>query len=163
MKKNKGITLIALIAYMILVLTILAILTSMTRHFRRNLSFAYVGGYYELEFDKFIYDITQYTKSVWYSVSQQSDTQITLSSVYSDGYPQFTYTYSSADKTIYKEEDRYQEDARLNYLDGSHIKIATHVDDCTFKVLEINGKKVIRVNMIIGGRRRIQDFTMRNR
>ena len=158
MNKNKGITLIALIAYMILVLTVLAILTSMTRHFRRNLSFAYVGGYYELEFDKFLYDITGRTKVITYTVSQQSDTQITISNLLTTSGVSCTYRYSSADKTIYKDENFDN-----NTLNGSNIKVATNIDDCTFKVLEINGKKVIRVNMLIGGRRRIQDLTMRER
>ena len=144
MKNNKGITLIALIAYIILMLTIIAILTSMTRHFRRNVSFVYAGSYYEVELDKLEYEMLKQVKNRYNTVTKQSDTKIT----FNDGTNTTVYTYSAADKTIYA---------------NSKVRIATHIDECTFKILNVNGKKAVRINMILNGRRRISEFVLENR
>ena len=96
MNNNKGITLVSLMGYVILTITILAVLTSLSIHFRRNLSDMDTKTIQDSKFDKINLQMLEETKTSGNSINIDETT--TQKIVFTNGN---TYTYDSSELAVY--------------------------------------------------------------
>jgi len=138
MRDNRGITLVTLIAYIILGMIVISMLTVLSIHFRDNLNDMTEFTSKDVEYDKLNLQLLKETKTK----NNYIDTLLSTSSkvVFTKGN---TYTYVSADKTIY-----------LN----NNIKVAEDISSCTFLVSEENNKGKLTATIEIEGNTRTTEY-----
>ncbi len=150
MKKERGITLISVIIYVIALLVVVGLISTLTGYFYKNVNVSTENS--ELT--------TQFTKFNSYFTSEVNEKNITvLDAKTSDETPKtsyiafsngVTYTFNEEYKAIYR----------------NNIKICTNVDRCLFSYDFIENKYVVYVDLKIGNIERtgnnILTFTINN-
>ena len=138
MKNNRGITLVSLIAYIILAIMVIGMLTTISMHFKNNLSAVTDKSAKHTEFDKLNLQLLKETKTEDNLIDTSQTTAKKV--VFSNGN---TYTYLPNDKTVY-----------LN----DNIKIAENISSCTFAVTEVNNRQKLTATVEIDGIKRITEY-----
>ena len=138
MKKNRGITLISLIIYIILSIMVLGMLTVLSTHFKDNIGNLDISTVHDTEFDKLNLQLLKETKTENNYIDQEQTTTMKL--VFTNGN---TYTYES--DAIY-----------LN----DNIKIAENIEAFSFEISNENNKQKIKVTVTIDGITRTTDYVI---
>ena len=138
MSNNRGITLVSLIAYIILAIMVIGMLTTISIHFKNNLSAVTDASAKHTEFDKLNLQLLKETKTEDNLIDTSQTTVKKV--VFSNGN---TYTYLADDKTVY-----------LN----DNIKIAENISSCSFSVTEVNNRQKLTTTVEIDGIKRITEY-----
>lgn len=146
-KSEKGITLTALIVYIIVLSIVMGIVTSISTFFYDNIFIIRDSAKYASEFDKFnsfmVIDVKNNTKV---NIDSENKTII-----FEDG---TTYVYNQNDKGIYR----------------GKVKVATNVSrlECSKKIITVNNidKQILSIDIVIGNSKRTLvnkqiDYTLR--
>ncbi len=137
MMKNKGITLVSMIGYIILSIMIIAILIAITTNFKRNFNELNVQSIHDVEFDKINLQILGEIKE-GKVVSQDETTKETLVFVNNN-----VYTYVKEENSIY-----------LN----NTIKIAENITKCEFEIEDKTNSKILKIITEIEGETRTLEY-----
>ena len=137
---NKGITLVSLMGYVILTITILAVLTSLSIHFRRNLSDMDTKTIQDSKFDKINLQMLEETKTSGNSINIDETT--TQKIVFTNGN---TYTYDSSELAVY-----------LN----DNIEVIDNVTLFNATVEEKTTKQILKLKVSINGKERIMEYVV---
>lgn len=129
MKKESGITLVALIVYLMIVSAILAALTNLSSHVYKNIGKLGSENLSAEEFNKFNVNFIKSVKSNKKATVTNNNQNVTI--VFDDG---TTYNYINGENSIYKNK----------------IKIAKNINYFTADVQNINNKNVIQVQIGTG-------------
>ena len=137
MMKNKGITLVSMIGYIILSIMIIAILIAITTNFKRNFNELNVQSIHDVEIDKINLQILGEIKE-GKVVSQDETTKETLVFVNNN-----VYTYVKEENSIY-----------LN----NTIKIAENITKCEFEIEDKTNSKILKIITEIEGETRTLEY-----
>ena len=129
MKKESGITLVALIVYLMIVSAILAALTNLSSHVYKNIGKLGSENLSAEEFNKFNVNFIKSVKSNKKATVTNNNQNVTIE--FDDG---TTYNYINGENSIYKNK----------------IKIAKNINYFTADVQNINNKNVIQVQIGTG-------------
>lgn len=129
MKKESGITLVALIVYLMIVSAILAALTNLSSHVYKNIGKLGSENLSAEEFNKFNVNFIKSVKSNKKATVTNNNQNVTIE--FGDG---TTYNYINGENSIYKNK----------------IKIAKNINFFTAYVQNINNKNVIHVQIGTG-------------
>ena len=129
MKKESGITLVALIVYLMIVSAILAALTNLSSHVYKNIGKLGSENLSAEEFNKFNVNFIKSVKANKKATVTNNNQNVTI--VFDDG---TTYNYINGENSIYKNK----------------IKIAKNINYFTADVQNINNKNVIQVQIGTG-------------
>lgn len=127
MKKNRGVTLISLIIYIILTIMVLGMLTVLVTHFKENLNDISETTNPIVEFDKLNLQLLKETKLEGNTIDEKEKTKI----VFRNGN---TYTYVPKDRTVYLNEN---------------IKVAEDIAAFNFEVKKENNRQQLDVTVKI--------------
>lgn len=148
MKKQKGITLISLIIYIIALVVVMAVITMLTGYFYNNVDIDSEKNYYMMQFTKF--------NSYFTSEINQKDVVILEAETSADeclSYIAFsnknTYTFSKPNN----------ESKGVIYY--NEIQICDNVDKCLFTLVEENEKPTIIVDFQAGNFKNTIKYTMK--
>jgi len=136
MRRNKGITLISLIVYIILSIMVLSMLTVLSMNFRDNINNLDESTVKDTEFDKLNLQLLKETKTENNLVDEEQTTSNKL--VFTNGN---TYTYE--ENNIY-----------LN----NNIKIAENIEIFNVQVSNENNKQKIKVSVTTEGKTRTTEY-----
>ena len=129
MKKESGITLVALIVYLMIVSAILAALINLSSHVYKNIGKLGSENLSAEEFNKFNVNFVKSVKANKKATVTNNNQNVTI--VFDDG---TTYNYINGENSIYKNK----------------IKIAKNINYFTADVQNINNKNVIQVQIGTG-------------
>ena len=138
MKKNRGITLISLIIYIILSIMVLSMLTVLSTHFKDNIGNLDISTVHDTEFDKLNLQLLKETKTENNYIDEEQTTTTKL--VFTNGN---TYTYES--NAIY-----------LN----DNIKIAEKIEAFSSEISNEDNKQKIKVTLTIDGITRTTEYVV---
>jgi len=136
MRKNRGITLISLIVYIILSIMVLSMLTVISMNFRDNLNNLDESTVQDTEFDKLNLQLLKETKTENNLVDEEETTSNKL--VFTNGN---TYTYEN--NSIY-----------LN----DNIKIAENIEIFSIQISNENNKQKIKISVTTEGKTRTTEY-----
>lgn len=134
MKKERGITLISVIVYVIALLIVVGLISTLTGYFYRNVNINTENTEITQQFTKFnSYFTSEINEKDIYVLDTKTSNENPKTSyiAFSNG---VTYTFSEENKAIYRNK----------------IKICTNVDRCLFSYDFIEQKYVIYVDLKIG-------------
>jgi len=138
MKKNRGITLISLIVYIILAIIVISMLTVLSTHFKNNIGDLDISTVHDIEFDKLNLQLLKEVKTENNYIDEEQTTSTKL--VFTNGN---TYTYES--DAIY-----------LN----DNIKIAENIEVFSSEFSKENSKQKIKVTVTIDGITRTTEYVI---
>lgn len=146
-KSEKGITLTALIVYIIVLSIVMGIVTSISTFFYDNIFIIRDSAKYASEFDKFnSFIVIDVKNNMKVNVDSENKTII-----FEDG---TTYVYNQNDKGIYR----------------GKVKVATNVSrlECSKKIITVNNidKQILSIDIVIGNSKKTLvnkkiDYTLR--
>ena len=136
MRKNKGITLVSLIGYVILAIMALSVLVALTTNFKKNFNELDVQAVQDVELDKINMQISKDIKD-GKKVDKTNFSSTKLAFI--DGN---TYTYVSNDKKLYMNDN---------------VTISEHLRSCTF---ELPTDDILRVTAQVEDKTRTMEFPL---
>ncbi len=143
MKRNKGITLITLMMYIIITLIVLGILGSLNANFKTNLKNINSNTAQNVEFDKLNVQLLKETKTENNFIETATATKASV--IFSNGNK---YIYSDAEEAVF-----------LN----DNIKIAENIKSCTFTVEDTDTEQVLKVKTLIGDKDQLTEYVMKKK
>lgn len=137
MRKNKGITLVSMIGYIVLSLMIISALIVITTNFKKNFNELDVQSIHDVEFDKINLQILGEIKE-GKVVSQDETTKEMLVFVNDN-----VYTYVKEENSIYLNDT---------------IKIADSITNCEFEIEDKTNSKILKIITEIDGETRTLEY-----
>ena len=141
MKRNKGVTLITLMMYVIITLIVLGILGALNLNFRSNLKNVNSNTAQDVEFDKLNVQLLKETKTENNFIETATATKASIT--FTNGNK---YTYSDAEEAVF-----------LN----DNIKIAENIKSCAFSVENTDTEQVLKVRTLIGDKGQITEYVIK--
>lgn len=146
MKSERGVTLTSLVIYLIAMVLTVTIITVITSYFYKNVEVTTQSYDFMGEFTKFQSYFSEEVNLDANKIVEISENQNSTSQVYIVLSSGNQYTYVKANKSIYK----------------NNVKIASHVENCTFAEELQNGKQVVVVTMQVEGTTRTMRYALKN-
>jgi len=131
MKSEKGVTLTALVVYMIVFMIVLSIMSTISAHFYKNIAGIKNSPQYIAEFNKFSMFFINDIKKNSFATIQDGNKQITLE----DG---TIYSYKSNEQAIYRGDTKIAQKVQMLEFTSSEVKVSNTT------------KQIIKVKISIG-------------
>ena len=147
MKSEKGITMVSLIIYVIAMLITITIITIVTSYFYKNV---------DIDSDRYTYfsEFTKFESFISEEVNKTNNEILDIGEITIDNKTQYYIAFSSGNQYTYIPENQaiYQ----------NNIKIASGVEQCSFKEKFVSGKQAVEILIKIQDRTRTVQYVLKN-
>lgn len=147
MKSEKGITMVSLIIYVIAMLITITIITIVTSYFYKNV---------DVTSDKYTYfsEFTRFESYISEEVNRENNGILDIGQITENNKTQYFVALSSGNQYTYIPENQaiYQ----------NNVKIASGVEECSFKEKLVNGKQALEITLKIQDKTRTIQYIFKN-